>query len=1699
MLLAYRLLRRRRYRAHRAKRFDPSNPPPPLRWRPRVRLVGLVTGLVGGIGAVVLLAQYGFEPVTTRAFGVRGVVGAVLSGIVIPSVVFAAVVWRFNRRLRRLSRGLGGPSGGLPLAGAASARAVLGLFAVGVGALTLLAAAPAHAVVDGPCTATFAGVDAAGRGTGASSDAITVPEDGVVAYSMAAPENLRSWRFWLEYGPLTQLIAEGTEEPDDPNDLGLGLEGDDDFLAIDLESLLHDHVVDGNSVHGAVEPSEFAWVGVGLYEVHGSVTTVSGQHCTGSILVDVGGNPLGTLLGAAAAGATAIGVAGAGAVALGGLRDGGEVLDALENWERNRPAAPDAETGGEPAAERAGEGEPADGQPEDGQPEEPGAEAPDEQGAPADAGEPAPTEPAAEESGAEEADAAEPATTAPRLADDGGGQLAEPVAVAGSAVPPGGARAPAEPAGAGGPAPAPEIDDATLDDPAAAPGDVAVVSGGPGANPGTGFDVGQGSPGTCSVFGVPRYSVNLATLNLVVEDTIYGWQGTGPAVGLRLTFNAVGSPAGMFGPGWRFAYESHLEQLDDVVYVWGGAGQTARFRIAGDGRVAALDGGSCHLAPDGDAWTLDDDGVRCRYEPVASGTVRLTEIRDRAGAAITVGHDDDGRLARLTDAAGRVVRFEHEGERCRMLVLPDGRRASFSYDTHGRLVRAVDLLGIDSVYEYDPSGRLVTIAVDGGRNVTRVAYHDAPRPVVAAVADAAGGTTAYERLAHDPTVVLVTDPSGRSTRHQSRGGLTEAVEDDAGRSFECRFEDRRLVETRTGDRTVRVDRDADGRVVRMQGPRTGERVVEYDAHGRIVAESVGELRWTVRYDDADRPVEARASSGERASLTYDNAGSLVGVEGPGGERTLVTRDGFGNIETVTAPDGGTVHLGYDHHGLRLTSVTDALGNVTRFEYDANDRIVGQLNPDGTETAYEHSCCAGVASVDELGHERRFRRDQLLRITSVVDETGAASLVEHDPAGLVTRVTDPLGRSLGWLHDRAGLPVGLVNPDDTMLAIERDVLGRAVALVTERGGRTEFAYDAGGRVVACTDPLGRAVRVDMDEHGRVVQRVDGRGVARRIERNARGRVGRTSVDGEVEASFEYDVAGRLVAMHDASGSTRWQRGPTGRIEEMEYPDGTGARFRHDLAGHVVAVEHPDGSVVEYEWDGRSRLAAARFDGHAVRFAYDAAGDLVGEERSNGCRSSYAYDPAARIVSIRHEGPAGLFAAADYQRDAVGRIVAASGVELVSVVLDDVEIASHHDVADQVVRRGDVEMRHDGDGNLVEASDGSWRARYDAAGHPVEVVRDGVAVFYEWNGLGRLVARRGDHGERFFHHDPLGRVLFETDASGRIVAHYVHRGGVVVAAVFADGPRFLHTEVAGNVVALTGAEGTVCAAYAYAPFGDVVASTGPDAERNPLTFGGALGVRDEGRGLYLTANRLYDARLGRFVQRDPIGLAGGTNPYAYAGANPVTNVDPAGTDWLGNALDTARSGFSRIQAAVDEIRENPVGWWDENVGQPIADRLRDWETNVNRPRRDRLVGTSENVDVGRSPGGFDTWNRVAPRIRPGVSADELPSAEQIRDATLRDTQEFLEAVEDVPGSPQGTVSNIIDATKKVAEGDPGAIVDLGNLARGPLAAPHGDRLLDALNTGTDMIQQGGDWIRRGANVRDAARRSATRGGRGGCGTP
>jgi RHS repeat-associated protein len=105
----------------------------------------------------------------------------------------------------------------------------------------------------------------------------------------------------------------------------------------------------------------------------------------------------------------------------------------------------------------------------------------------------------------------------------------------------------------------------------------------------------------------------------------------------------------------------------------------------------------------------------------------------------------------------------------------------------------------------------------------------------------------------------------------------------------------------------------------------------------------------------------------------------------------------------------------------------------------------------------------------------------------------------------------------------------------------------------------------------------------------------------------------------------------------------------------------------------------------------------------------------------------------------------------------------------------------------------------------------------------------------------------------------------------------------------GARSFLRDPLGSSIALADSTGTVQTSYSFEPFGNTIV-TGPPTTN---TFG-FTGRELDSTGLYFYRARYYSPNLQRFVSEDPIGFAGGSNEYQYAGDNPISFVDAFGLD-------------------------------------------------------------------------------------------------------------------------------------------------------------------------------------------------------------
>ncbi|MFC1999520.1 RHS repeat-associated core domain-containing protein, partial [Chloroflexota bacterium] len=1034
-------------------------------------------------------------------------------------------------------------------------------------------------------------------------------------------------------------------------------------------------------------------------------------------------------------------------------------------------------------------------------------------------------------------------------------------------------------------------------------GDGLNLLGGKDDNPYTVHSGGNGS-GIC---GLPNYWVNTATLGLVVQDTIFRSGGLGPPIAFTLTYNSFAGNSGMFGNKWQFSYESFIDEIGGDVLLWKGSGQRLRYRPGSPANqqgpsapleALSLDARFDRLLDYGEYWLFIEKATRLMYRYDKSpGTnfSRLAGVSDYNGNTAQILYSGDGTIRSITDAAGRDTRFTYDGNRrCISLTVADGRSASFAYDDQGNLIRALDMLGIPSLYEYNAEQYMTRMIVGIDLRTTIFTYQDSGQGKhVVGVTNAIGNTTHYETVSSNPRRVRVVDPEGKATEYHNAEGLTERIIDPLGNSIIYGYVGglRVSIQNRNGHLT-RMEYDARGNMTKYTDALGNTRTFVFDAYDNLVSATgpLGET-WGNAYDARLNLIKITSPIGRLLTLDYDPKGQLVATADSHGAGTTFGYDGFGNISVITDPNGKSSHISYDEHGLNITAITDAHGNTTQYEYDENGRLTMSIRPDGTSRSYTYDCCAGIATTDENGHTMTYLRDPALLVRELTDPMGNVARFDYDRCSRLVKEVDALGRSWMFGYDDAGRKIERVNPAGQSICLKFDPEDNLIAIVDERGKQTTYGYDANNNLTTITDPLGHTKKCIRDRAGRLSAVANARGGTVSQNYNSDGQISAKFYDSVQVGAYEYDTTGNLTKVTDVTGKTTYQYDNADQLRSIRYPDGLEVTFSYNEVRNISAITYPGDLVVQYAYDNRNRVVSIVWSENSVASRYDATGALVGVSRSNGTKTSYAYNADRMVTEIKHQSGDKTFAHMQYIRDAVRNITDESGILPLEASLSDMRVEITFNDANQVTTRGSDHYIYDADGNLTEISGGKWRAVYDHENRPIEVARNGIACRYTYNGLRLRTRVETVKGVRNYYHDPRGRVLFETDNSGSIVSFYIYDQSSLVARVTPSGEvHFYHFDKTGSTLALSDGNGNIVSAYAYAPFGDMAKRTG-DVE-NPFTYVGALGVMDEGDGLFFMKHRYYDAHTGRFIHRDPLGIAGGINLYAYVRNNPVVSVDPHG---------------------------------------------------------------------------------------------------------------------------------------------------------------------------------------------------------------
>jgi RHS repeat-associated protein len=261
-------------------------------------------------------------------------------------------------------------------------------------------------------------------------------------------------------------------------------------------------------------------------------------------------------------------------------------------------------------------------------------------------------------------------------------------------------------------------------------------------------------------------------------------------------------------------------------------------------------------------------------------------------------------------------------------------------------------------------------------------------------------------------------------------------------------------------------------------------------------------------------------------------------------------------------------------------------------------------------------------------------------------------------------------------------------------------------------------------------------------------------------------------------------------------------------------------------------------------------------------------------------AYGYNNLYRLISATHPQPANPVEL--YTYDPIGNRLSSAQHPTWS-----------YDVDNRLLSFNGMSYTYDHNGNMISNTDlsGTTTFQYDAENRMIGINKpDGTVVNYRYDPFGRRIEKNVNGIITRYLYDS-NDILYELDGSNTILARYTYDIGIDEPLIMRrDGASYYyHADGLGSITHITDDAGSVIQSYVYNTFGEIVTQDGNLP--NPYTY--TSREYDSELGLYYYRARYYDAKIGRFLQIDPIGFAGeDVNLYAYVANNPINWVDPYG---------------------------------------------------------------------------------------------------------------------------------------------------------------------------------------------------------------
>jgi RHS repeat-associated protein len=690
---------------------------------------------------------------------------------------------------------------------------------------------------------------------------------------------------------------------------------------------------------------------------------------------------------------------------------------------------------------------------------------------------------------------------------------------------------------------------------------------------------------------------------------------------------------GESSPNWEFAYD---EDHRMTLFVDGRGGETVNEYDPQDRVISQTD-------PMARTSTLE-------YEPF-----HTVVTNEATGAVSDQWFTSNNEPFLVVEGAGsstpRSTRYAYDaGGRQTERIDGNGNPTSMTYNEAGDRLSVEDAEGDKTRWTYNGAHQVLSVTKPSGEKTTIVRDANGnPETVSRPAPESKSQTVSFEYGPHGE-VEAMTDPLGQvwSYEYNGHGDRTAAIDPEGDKGTLAYDEDSRVassVSARGNEEgaeavkfTTSVERDAQGRPIKVTDPLGGATERAYDAAGNVesVVDPNGhETKFT--YDANNELTKVERPSGAVEETGYDGAGRVISQTNGNGDETTYVRDVLGQPVEVIDPLERKTTETFDPAG-NLATKEDPDGRTTSYSYDKADRLTGISYSDGItpDASFGYDANGNLMSVADGTGESTYEYDQLDRLVHSVNGNGDPVSWEYDLRDEPVGLTYPNGKSVSRHYDDAGRLESATDwlGHTTAFAYDRDSGLTATAFPTGTGGVDEYAFDRAGRMSGVTmkkgaEPLA-SLGYSRDPAGQVEALVS------------------QGLPGAEEEAFTYDEDERLKTSgadtygYDDADNLTSAPGTTNAFDKgSQLESATGATFTYDKEGERTKSTPSSGPVTAYGYDQAGNLIAVdrAEEGEAPAiseaFTYDGTG-LLASRTTGPTTQHFVWDESGPLPLVLDDG-------------------------------------------------------------------------------------------------------------------------------------------------------------------------------------------------------------------------------------------------------------------------------------------------------------------------------------------------------------------------------------------------------------------------------------------------------------------------------